>query len=180
MTQNLAYAAIVHADDTVEAVRRGEGVAIDVACRVPETGERALMRAVLQDAILCLRGHATGATSANERQRAAEQAYRWIASRDTTWPFAFESICHVLGLEPSSLRRRLLTQLPVTGAAAPARARAIWHEGGMVGRLRTVRMRGNQRKRTLRLRERRRRTAAHAAPRQRTPRALPGNGDAPA
>ena len=143
-------------DDTIERVRRGEAVATASPYRGPETGERALMRAVLQDAILCLQGHATG-VPARDRQRVAAQAYSWIVSRDATWPFAFETICHVLGLDASSLRRRLLAAATTEGDPRGPRACGVWHRGGMVSALRAVRMRGNQRKGTLRLRERRRR-----------------------
>lgn len=148
-------------DDTIERVRRGEPVGTVSPYRGPETGERALMRAVLQDAILCLQGHATG-VSARDRQRVAAQAYSWIVSREATWPFAFETICHVLGLDASSLRRRLLAAATTEGDPRGPGARGVWHVGGMVSALRAVRMRGNQRKGTLRLRERRRRRALGA------------------
>jgi hypothetical protein len=180
MKENLSYAA-VHLnvpDDTVDLVRRGEVVATDTAYRGPETGERALMRAVLQDAILCLRGHAAGVPR-ERRSQASEQAYWWFMSRDTSWPFSFESICDVLGLEATSLRRRLLQLEPVNGDAARRAAPDVWHAGGMVSRLRAVRMRGNQRKRQLRLRQRRR-TSAPAAATRRRPSAPEGGSHAAA
>jgi hypothetical protein len=173
MNSNVAYASQVPAvrDDTIELIRRGEVVATESRDNGRETGARALMRAVLQDAILCLGGHATGVPR-RQQQRAADQAYRWIASRDTSWPFSFESICHVLGLEATYLRRKLLTAASAVRDGAVRREREIWHAGGMMSSLRAVRMRGNQRKGTLRLRERRRRgrtaaTVAHAAGSQR-------------
>jgi hypothetical protein len=166
MTANLAYAMPVHAhDETVDLVRRGEVVATEVAYRGPETGERALMRAVLQDAILCLRGHATGVPR-RARRRAADQAQMWIAARDTAWPFSFESICHVLGLDPGSLRRKLLREVLTDDQLEQRGERTVWREGGMVSLLRSVRMRGNQRRGRLKLRQRRRRAGTAAAQRR--------------
>jgi len=168
MNQNLAYAAVhlnLH-DDTVDVVRRGESLATEAADGGPETGARALMRAVLQDAILCLRGHATGVPR-RERQRAIDQAYCWIAARDTTWTFSFETICHVLGLDAGRLRRRLLSEVALGKDSRASGDRTVWHEGGMVSRLRSYRMRGNQRKGTIRPRRRRRRSTERSLPRPR-------------
>jgi hypothetical protein len=68
--------------------------------------EAALMRAVLEDALLCLQGHflATG----RRGQRLAQEAEAWFLSEDVHWPFAFVSICEVLGLEPVAVREALL------------------------------------------------------------------------
>ena len=68
--------------------------------------EAALMRAVLEDALLCLQGHfsATGRGG----QRLAQEAEAWFLSEETHWPFAFISICEVLGLEPVAVREALL------------------------------------------------------------------------
>src|SRR5437899_8232493 len=77
-------------------------------------GERALMRAVLEDAMRCLIGevgprHQRGALAAEARQ--------WIETADPRWPFSFENVCDGLGLEAGNLRRRLLRD-----ARAPAPA----------------------------------------------------------
>jgi len=68
--------------------------------------EAALMRAVLEDALLCLQGHflATG----RRGRRLAQEAEAWFLSEDVHWPFAFVSICEVLGLEPVAVREALL------------------------------------------------------------------------
>lgn len=68
--------------------------------------EAALMRAVLEDALLCLQGHfiATG----HRGRRLAQEAEAWFLSEDVHWPFAFISICEVLGLEPVAVREALL------------------------------------------------------------------------
>jgi hypothetical protein len=68
-------------------------------------GERALMCAVLEDAIRCLMGQGYPGHS---RGLLAARARAWVAARDHRWPFSFECICDALGIEPSALRRHLL------------------------------------------------------------------------
>jgi hypothetical protein len=68
-------------------------------------GERALMCAVLEDAIRCLMGQGYPGHS---RRLLASRARAWIEARDHRWPFSFECICDALGIESSALRRRLL------------------------------------------------------------------------
>jgi hypothetical protein len=68
--------------------------------------EAALMRAVLEDALLCLQGHFT--STGRRGRRLAQEAEAWILSEDVHWPFAFLSICEVLGLEPIAVREALL------------------------------------------------------------------------
>ena len=67
--------------------------------------ERALMRAVLVDAIRCVLGEVSPLT---ERDYLAAEARRWIRSRDEYWPFSFENICAGLDLQAERLRRLLL------------------------------------------------------------------------
>ena len=67
--------------------------------------EAVLMRAVLEDALLCFQ---KGLVHSERRvQRLAREAEEWLFSDDTRWPFSFVSICAVLGLEPAYLRRGL-------------------------------------------------------------------------
>jgi hypothetical protein len=67
--------------------------------------EAELMRAVLEDALLCVQ---RGLVRQGRRvQRLAREAEAWLFSDDTCWPFSFVSICAVLGLEPAYLRRGL-------------------------------------------------------------------------
>jgi hypothetical protein len=67
--------------------------------------EAELMRAVLEDALLCFQ---KGLVQQGRRvQRLAREAEEWLFSDDTRWPFSFESICAVLGLEPEYLRQGL-------------------------------------------------------------------------
>jgi len=94
-----------------------DGHALDPELRRPGEGERALMRAVLTDAIKCLSG------AGREGHLLKAEARRWLASRDVVWPFSFENICGALDLDAPTLRRRLGIQpqpapLRVNGTAA--------------------------------------------------------------
>lgn len=70
-------------------------------------GETALMRAVLEDAILCYLGLAKRRRI--DPQILAREAEYWLRSRDLESPFSFENVCHVLGLTPESTRREVLS-----------------------------------------------------------------------
>lgn len=64
--------------------------------------EKRLMVAVLKDAFLVLRRyHAAEGAWAQRQLRETEE---WFLSHDTSWPFAFESICEELGLDPEHVR----------------------------------------------------------------------------
>ena len=67
--------------------------------------ERALMRALLQDAVLCLVGQAA---PAKERTRLEADARYWICSRSRDWLFSFANVCEVLGIDAEGARRKLL------------------------------------------------------------------------
>jgi hypothetical protein len=73
-------------------------------------GELRLMAAVLEDAVNILRRR--------PRSRAGREAREWLASRDASWPFAFERICDALDLDADSVRRQIthgngVARLPV-------------------------------------------------------------------
>jgi hypothetical protein len=69
--------------------------------------ERALRAAVLLDAVRCLE---LEPGTRGDRAGLARQAWRWVRSRDVRAPFSFHNVCESLGLDPSRLRRRLLTR----------------------------------------------------------------------
>ncbi len=83
--------------------------------------ERALMRAMLQDAVLCLLGEAA---PADERTRLAADARYWVESCSREWVFSFESVCDALGIDPDYARRNLLRlaahQRPADAASGAA------------------------------------------------------------
>jgi hypothetical protein len=68
---------------------------------------RRLMAAILEDAIRCFR------TNINARRapRRLEfwEAKQWFFGSEAEGPFAFENVCHVLDIDPTQFRRKLLT-----------------------------------------------------------------------
>jgi len=101
----------------------------------PGAGERALMRAVLEDAIRCLSGQ-IGA--ARERAQLAVEARAWVDASDARWPFSFENVCDALHLSSDQLRGRLLRSAGPPTAADAARSptprvrRPVSSEGDIV------------------------------------------------
>lgn len=77
--------------------------------------ERALMRAVLEDAIDCFirrarkkGGRKNGVPKSGRRpMRLSKEAEEWLFSDDEEWPFSFVNICRFLGLEENYIRRCL-------------------------------------------------------------------------
>jgi hypothetical protein len=66
------------------------------------SGERALMLAILEDAIRCAQAPQKG------RARMARDAQNWMRSRDQRWPFSFVNICETLEIPPDRLRAAVL------------------------------------------------------------------------
>src|SRR5437762_3233684 len=104
----------------------------------PAACERALMRAVLEDAIRCLVGEVG---PPHQRGALAAEAREWIETADPRWPFSFENLCDGLGLDAANLRRRLLRDAPAPAprASGGPRARGVTREGGAGGRGRRLR-----------------------------------------
>lgn len=71
-------------------------------------GERALIRAILEDAVRCLFGESKGAWG--ERKRLAADARAWISNPSDASPFSFENVCGWLDLPPGRFRAYLLEQ----------------------------------------------------------------------
>jgi hypothetical protein len=89
------------------------------AARQPE---KRLMLAVLEDAIATFQ-RTTQAPSRATR-RAGDEVRTWLASDDTTWPYAFLNICHVLGFDPGYLRAGLARWIDMA-KARPAGAKVV-------------------------------------------------------
>ena len=68
--------------------------------------EERLMLAVLTDAIECFQKY-SGATNRRGRNLFSN-AEAWIASRDCSWPYAFEHICEALDINANYLRLGLM------------------------------------------------------------------------
>ena len=62
----------------------------------PRSGAADLLRAVLEDALYCVRIPGL-----------AQEAAAWFFSEDERWPFAFVNVCGALGLDPAAVRRTL-------------------------------------------------------------------------
>jgi len=89
----------------------------------PAAGERALMRAVLEDAIRCLAGEIG---PVRERPQLALDARTWIEAADIRWPYSFANVCDHLGFDSDQLRTRLLRdapELPTEGMCMPLSTR---------------------------------------------------------
>ena len=76
-----------------------------------QVGELRLMAAVLEDAVNVLRKR--------PRSRAGREAREWLASRDASWPFAYERICEALDLDADTVRRQVAGARPVLRMAVP-------------------------------------------------------------
>jgi len=85
--------------------------------------EAALMRAVLEDAIQCLREG--WLSTGRSKQRLAREALQWLFSDDLEWPFSFMNICTRLGLEPEYLRRGLRRWPQHPASQRPQRPRRV-------------------------------------------------------
>lgn len=87
------------------------------------SGEQRLMLAVLADAINVLQSW-QGGGNVRKRRNFAEAA-QWVNTRGTGHPFAFDSVCDALAVDPELVRERLrgLTMRPATAAQRPALGR---------------------------------------------------------
>jgi hypothetical protein len=81
-------------------------------------GERALMLAVLEDAIRCLQEHRRSVRA--EPRRLAREAEAWIRS-EVERPFSFVSVCDALDIPARGLRTALLAWRRERRASAGAR-----------------------------------------------------------
>ena len=83
------------------------------------------MLAVLEEAVATFQHH-LGAESRRGR-RLFREADEWFQSVDTSWAFAFESVCDVLGLDPDYVRAGLarLQRRRPNGGEQPQRFRRM-------------------------------------------------------
>ena len=79
----------------------------------PLEPEKALLLAVLEDAVHCYRKYATA------RDRIGKEYFReaeeWIMGGGDGWIFAFENVCDLLGLDPQYIRSGLRRSLELPG-----------------------------------------------------------------
>ena len=76
------------------------------------SGEKALMLAVLEDAVRCL-----GRRSRSDA-RLAREAEAWIRANDPHWPFSFVNVCAHLEIDASRLRAALLARAAARSVGA--------------------------------------------------------------
>jgi hypothetical protein len=69
------------------------------------SGEVALMRAILADALSCFQRQFL--SPGRRTQRLAREAEEWFHADDPHWLFSFVNICAVLGLDPGYIRMGL-------------------------------------------------------------------------
>jgi hypothetical protein len=73
--------------------------------KIPLEPERALVLAVLEDAVRCFQDNILPRN--RKKQMLFEEAQEWLFSDDSSWLFSFVSICAVLGIDPGYIRRGL-------------------------------------------------------------------------
>ena len=73
---------------------------------ISETSQRELASGILKQAAQDLRRF-HGATSAVERELYLD-AYSWVISDDSSWPFSFLNVCQLLNLTPDIVRQELV------------------------------------------------------------------------
>lgn len=71
------------------------------------TPERALMLAVLEDAVACYAGRLKAPRENPKILR--RQAAFWLSCEDWDSPFSFNNVCEALALDPEAIRERILT-----------------------------------------------------------------------
>ena len=72
------------------------------------TPERALMLAVLEDAVACYAGRLKAPRENPKILR--RQAAFWLACEDWDSPFSFNNVCEALALDPTAIRERILRE----------------------------------------------------------------------
>ena len=92
-------------------------------------GERALIRAILEDAVRCLFGEVGGGWG--DRKRLAADAQAWISSPSDVAPFSFENVCGWLDLPSRRFRSFLLEQAANGGSSASMFTRMNVRQAGI-------------------------------------------------
>ena len=85
------------------------------------SAERALVLALLWQVFIDLRKYRFA--TRRRQQRLYMEAYRWVASDDRQWPYAFCNVAEVLNTAPERLRAQLLDAVEAP-AGAPDDTRA--------------------------------------------------------
>jgi hypothetical protein len=107
LLQHLSVLGLFEETDGLSVLLSSQGILPVQFCHPPdgpyhETGEIALMRAVLADAISCFQGSVI--SGKRRYQRLAKEAEEWFFARQDDYVFSFVNICAVLGLDPDYIR----------------------------------------------------------------------------
>jgi hypothetical protein len=70
--------------------------------------EKALLMAILRDAIECYRKHVSARDQGGKRM--LQEAEQWIMNDEDGWVFSFSNVCDLLGLDPHYIRRCILDE----------------------------------------------------------------------
>ena len=134
LDRNDAVADLIFSPDPVGCFRHEKvhgtqrGLADDQAVR-------ALMLAVLEDAIACYQGRFFKSSRASEML--FQEAEEWIKSNDDEI-FSFNNVCETLGLDPKNLRKGLEQwRAKQMGVPPEERKRLILSKGKRAGKKRT-------------------------------------------
>jgi len=73
--------------------------------RRKQAPEQRLMIAVVQDAINCIEKYRFATD--HRGRRLFDEVMQWLGAKETGWPYSFEFICEVLGLNANAVRHRL-------------------------------------------------------------------------
>jgi hypothetical protein len=77
------------------------------------SGPRALMLAVLEDAVRCIENRRWPRRFG--ARRLAAEAEAWVRCDRADWPFSFLNVCDALGIDVDAMRSRLLIRRPAPG-----------------------------------------------------------------
>lgn len=107
------YSAVVIAKNEINALFQNDSAVSHQFFRryrlkTPLEGEKKLMLAVLEDAIVCFLQERPGPEE--KKKRASAEAEGWIFEKNDDAPFSFATICETLGLDPMWVRKRLLRE----------------------------------------------------------------------
>ena len=98
--------------------------AVDAQWTGETSGPIGLMLAVLEEAARCIERGRLRRRPAS--RKLAAEAEAWVRSESREWPFAFASICDVLGLDVDAARARLLADRERLAGERRMRP-PIWH-----------------------------------------------------
>src|SRR5215468_259537 len=98
-------------------------MAVGARCNGDTSGPRALMLAVLEDAVRCIEEGRRRRTF--QARRLAAEAEAWVRCNRRDWPFSFVNICDVLGFDADAFRKRLLTTQNDASGRRRVRVRAL-------------------------------------------------------